>query len=496
MFTQKWRDHWGLVDDPFNSEDADKDSILSALDSSVVHWSFDRMYGNPRMAAPAIVFGEKGSGKSGLRLMIRRRLQAWNEKNPTEKVFLTEYIDFNPYLSRFRRVIGARADDRQAAQDVVKRWKIADHLDCILSLGVTKFIDEILAGDTPPQNLTRKQKMYLLLLTSLYYNSDRKSTGETINKLLRFIRYHSFLPALRLSATISLSLISILVILFPFLSSVAIGPNRLWYTLGCLGLLGTWGWWLYNYLSIHTQSSWASRAVKIIPRNPANLALLLSKVSARERKEFILPRGSEEASRYHLLDRFMDLLETEGYRGLYVLMDRVDEPSLLSVSEELMRQFVERLLDIKLLQYPRLGLKLFLPIEMDTIHRNAAPEQLKHMRLDKSNLIEQLKWSGQELYEIASQRLRVCQNPEADPIQLSDLFQEGFDFAYLRDTLTTLGTPRYAFGFLSTLITDYVKELPNDLPESDPRWKISRSQFEVARALWIDRSGVLRRILN
>ena len=110
----------------------------------------------------------------------------------------------------------------------------------------------------------------------------------------------------------------------------------------------------------------------------------------------------------------MDLLETQGYRGLYVLMDRVDEPSLLSVSEELMRQFVERLLDIKLLQYPRLGLKLFLPIEMDTIHRNAAPEQLKHMRLDKSNLIEQLKWSGQELYEIASHACG-CAKPRPIP---------------------------------------------------------------------------------
>ncbi|HOL95919.1 MAG TPA: hypothetical protein PLH79_16340 [bacterium] len=496
MFTQKWREHWGLMDDPFNSEDADKDSILSALDSSVVHWSFDRMYGNPRMAAPAIVFGEKGSGKSGLRLMIRRRLLDWNEKHPDEKVFLIEYIDFNPYLARFRRVIGARADDRQAAQDVVKRWKISDHLDSILSLGVTKFIDGILASGTPPQSLTRKQKMYLLLLTTLYYNSDRKSTGEALHSLNRLIRYRSFLPTLRWGVTIGMTLLSFLLLLFPYLSSMAIGPNQLWFTLGGLGLLGTWGWWLYHYFSIHTQSSWAARSVKILARNPANLALLLSKVSAKERKEYILPRGSEEATRYHLLDRFMDLLETAGYQGVYVLMDRVDEPSLLSVSEDLMRQFVERLLDIKLLQYPRLGLKLFLPIEMDIIHRNAAPEQLKHMRLDKSNLIEQLKWSGQELYEIASQRLRVCQSPEAPPIQLSDLFEDGFDFACLRDTLTTLGTPRYAFGFLSTLITDYVKELPNDLPDSDPRWKITRSQFEVARALWVDRSGVLRRILN
>jgi hypothetical protein len=454
------------------------------------------MYGNPRMAAPAIAFGEKGSGKSALRLVIRRRLDKFNENNPTEKVFLIEYIDFNPFLSQFRRAIGARADDRQAAQEVVKRWKIGDHLDAILSLGVTQHVDTILEDNAASKDMTRKQKMYLMLLTALYYNSDRKTTTEALHRIKRLVRFFSFRPIVKWLFIILLSLAGVSVSLIPWYTGMQSIFNKVFYGLGGAGLAVTWIWWMWDYLSARAQSAWATRGVKILPRNSSNLSSLLSQVSGKERKEFVLPNGMDESSRYLLLERFMDLLESSGYQGVYVLMDRVDEPSLLSVSEGLMRQFAEKMLDIKLLQYPRLGLKLFLPIEMDAIHRNASADQLKHMRLDKSNLIPELKWSGQELYEIANQRMNICKKTETEKVVLGEMFEEGFDFVYLKDTLSTLGTPRYAFGFLATLIAEYVKDLPNDLGEGDKRWKISRTHFDVIRALWIDRSGVLRRVLN
>ena len=496
MFMQKWREYWSLREDPFNCEDADKDMILASLDSSSVHWSFDRLYGNPRVAAPAIVFGEKGSGKSALRLMIKRRVDEFNRKNPEEKVFLFEYIDFNPYMSQFRRSIVARADDSQAAEEVVKRWKIADHLDAVLSLGTTKLANEILELSDPPKKLTRKQKIYFQILISLYYDSDRQTTAETLHKFGWIMKRRTFRMALKWMLVIFLSVLSIGTGLLPHLFDQTPGPAKLWYTLGGLGLLGSWTWFIYALTMVRALASWASRSVKILPHNPSNLNRILAGLSTKERKEFVVPRGSEEASRYHLLDRFMDLIEEFGYRGVYILLDRFDEPSLLSVREDLIKDFVKTLLEIKLLQYPRLGLKLFLPIELDEIHRNAGPDDLKRMRLDKSNLIPELKWSGQELYEIANQRMQACQDGSVPGGQLADLFEEGFDFIYLKDTLTTMGTPRFAFGFLSTLFTEYVKNLPNDLPDQDPRWKLPRAHFDVVRAMWIDRSGVLRRVLN
>lgn len=143
-----------------------------------------------------------------------------------------------------------------------------------------------------------------------------------------------------------------------------------------------------------------------------------------------------------------------------------------------------------------MGFKLFLPIELDEIHRNATPDQLKKMRLDKSNLVPELKWSGQELYEIANMRLKTSITPESKAQALVDVFSTDFDFDYLKESLTILGTPRYAFSFLSALFSEHIKTLPNDLEAGDERWAISRSQFDIVRAGWVDRSGMLRRVLN
>lgn len=502
MFMQKWRDFWGLSEDPFTCEDADKDLILTEVDTAAVHWSFDRMYGNPRMPAPAIVFGEKGSGKSALRLMINRRLDEFNEKNPDEKVFKIEYIDFNTYIENFRRTIGVRGDYDQAAKEAISRWKISDHIDSILSLGVTKLVDEIINSKDKSKKMGHKEKLYLLIMTAIYYHSEKRTAKEAIQKLKRHYGMASFRPWCRWIWVIVGTVLSLGIGVFPFISHILNVPesltsmNMVWHLVGITGLVAVWGIFLFIQSSIRAQASRADRCVKILQHDTINLANVLKGLSPKERREFILPRGSDAASRYQLLDQFISLLDNFGYKGVYVLLDRIDEPSMLSSRIDLMRPFIETLMDIKFLQYPKLGLKLFLPIELDEIYRNASPEQLKRMRLDKSNLIGELKWSGQELYEIANQRMQSCQKENGKQNQLAELFEEDFDFHILRDTLTMLGTPRYAFGFFSSLFTEYVKDLPNDLPENDPRWRVTRSYFEVTKAAWIDRSGVLRRVLN
>ena len=117
MFTQKWRDHWGLARDPFACEDADKDPILGQVDASAVHTGFDRVFGNPEVPSPSIVFGEKGSGKSGLRLMMKRRIAEHNKARPESKVFQSEYIDFDVQMEQFRQSIHASSDPRKIPGD-------------------------------------------------------------------------------------------------------------------------------------------------------------------------------------------------------------------------------------------------------------------------------------------------------------------------------------------------------------------------------------------
>ena len=92
------------------------------------------------------MFGEKGSGKSSLRLTMRRHLEAFNESRTGKDglIFTTEYVDFDGLLEQFRRSTGAGGDPGAVAKRVRERWATADHLDAILSGGVTRLVDEFL----------------------------------------------------------------------------------------------------------------------------------------------------------------------------------------------------------------------------------------------------------------------------------------------------------------------------------------------------------------
>ena len=496
MFTQNWRQHWGLREDPFACEDADKDQILTDVDPSAVHSGFDRIFGNPRVPSPGIVFGEKGSGKTGIRLMMRRWLGGFNERHPDEKVFCVEYVDFDSAIERLQRATNVRGGAEKAANKVLKEWQTSDHLDAILSLGVTRLVDELLNGEASAKGLSPKQRVDLMLLTVLYYESSHRSVGDALAGVRHAVRASSGRMAGVRFGQIVGSLLCVAIALLPHLVQVELGPAQMWYGIGGGLLALLWGYAGFAKFRVVTQAQRAARAVRTLDRAPALLADVLFSLKPSARKDYTLPAATDSATRYELLGHVSGILGSVGYHGWYVLMDRVDEPSLLSGNDERMRAFVASILDIKILQFPNLALKLFLPIEMESLYRNATAEELKRMRLDKSNLIPELKWTGRELYEIANQRLTACLESEAPVESLMDLFEEGFDGQNLRETLTTLGTPRYAFGFLSALFLEHVRDLPNDMAPDDPRWRCSRSQFDVVRASWIDRTGILRRSLN
>ena len=219
-------------------------------------------------------------------------------------------------------------------------------------------------------------------------------------------------------------------------------------------------------------------------------------LTSESEEEVVLPIEANEATRYDMLQYFIAALEGMGYASLYVLVDRVDESAILGGKEDLTRVFVESLLDHKLLQHPGLALKLFLPVELSTMYMGASPEELKRMRLDKSNTVQELRWTGQELYEIASRRLAATFGGGSAGKELRDFFHEEVDEVTLREALQELGTPRYAFGFLSALFSEYIRNLPNELDADAPEWRVSRPQFDLVRSTWSDRARQLRQALN
>ena len=109
MKIQQFLDHHGIASNPFADEDAQTDLVFKgACIGSTFHPTWDKIYGDPSEPATAVVFGEKGSGKTAIRLQLTRHLADFNAEHPDHQVFVVAYDDFNPFLDRFReRLSGA-----------------------------------------------------------------------------------------------------------------------------------------------------------------------------------------------------------------------------------------------------------------------------------------------------------------------------------------------------------------------------------------------------
>jgi len=192
---QQFLEHHGLSQNPFSQEDAQTDPLFKQFCAKdIFHPAWDKIVGEPGQPATSVVFGEKGSGKTAMRLQMVQQITAHNIQNPTNRVFVIEYDDFNPYLDAFhsRMLPVARSPEK-----TLSRWRLWDHMDAILSLGVTSLVNDILQenadGEPGPnevhsenlRKLTRPQQRDLLLLTALYDHSLGLSPGERWSAIRR-----------------------------------------------------------------------------------------------------------------------------------------------------------------------------------------------------------------------------------------------------------------------------------------------------------------------
>ena len=144
MKIQQFLDHHGIASNPFTDEDAQTDLVFKgACIRSTFHPLWDKIYGDPSEPATAVVFGEKGAGKTALRLQLARHLADFNAEHPDRQVFVVAYDDFNPFLDRFRERFSGR---RRRADRMLEQWRLWDHVDAVLSLAVTQLVDRILGA--------------------------------------------------------------------------------------------------------------------------------------------------------------------------------------------------------------------------------------------------------------------------------------------------------------------------------------------------------------
>jgi hypothetical protein len=471
------------------------------------HSDFEKIAGDFDRPATAIVFGEKGSGKTAIRMQLEDRARQYNVEHPTTRCLLVAYDELNPILDRFfERVAGERkTTDNGQITETFKKFRLVDHVDAILSLIVPRLVNELfndrISGDRidlgpEPRRHVRKLEMAtrqdLLLLQAIY---DRPENIEDRTRRLRRL-----LRLSRSTASIATSLAAlwgwVIPVAFlvwalffspdsfryvaaategatkgnPLITGVALG-------LVALYLIALGKYLLVDRLGLLRLGHKVRKQIRISLRGDRSYAHSLREVDLRMYDPGALPTTGSDETRYAMLERLKRVLKHFGYTGLIVIIDRVDEPTLMSGDPERMQAVIWPLLNNKFLQQPGLGIKMLLPIELRHMLFRESAAFFQEARLDKQNLIERLTWTGAMLYDLCNARLQACRPASADPISLLDLFAEDVTVQDLVDALDQMHQPRDAFKMLYQCFTEHC----SNVTESQGQWRVPRLVLENVR---------------
>lgn len=483
MKVSQFLQHHGISENPFGQEDAQSDHVFRAhCLSGTHHPAWDKIFGNPASPSTSIVFGEKGAGKTALRLQIVEGLAAWNLEHPSERVFTIEYDNFNSFLDCFQERVSGR--DRRGGR-VLTRWQLWDHMDAILSLGVTRLVSSVLhpgsgqTGTAPgitakaARELNPLQKRDLLLLAAFYdhtFDQPRYQRWTLLRKTLRYSAWKSWWPLV----------VGLVVTVGVVVAAWKFGLEGDWWPwlLG-LGLLAGWVPAAWKWLRLQWTAWRVMGQIRIFDHLPGVLRRVLSRFDKQNLDGQPVPAAERSDDRYELLAKLQSLLDSLGYTSIVVLVDRVDEPHLVNGSPERMRDLLWPMFDNKLLKHPGMGFKLLLPLDVVYYLDRESKAFFDRSRLDKQNLIRSLEWTGESLYDVATDRLRAC-GTEGESPALSTLFSDDITQQELIGIFSRLRVPRHLFKFLYRLLVEHC----NRHTDENPSWKISRETLHSTVAVF------------
>jgi hypothetical protein len=480
-----------LAENPFAAEEARLDPVFAKLGrSNLQHPDFGKILGRIDKPSTAVVFGEKGSGKTAIRIDMEEQVADHNTKAQQGRVLSVSYDDQNPVLDALLRT--RRVKDIDKALETIR---LEDHQDAILSLAVTKWLDAV-TGDRPPADVVLPEKSYktlkkiprqqrrdLATLALLYDKPRSGSPRERLASLSKTLRVGTFIhKELFFWKAMVLTALGVLFGLAYWLWS----DTPRWVLAALIlcgaGALLCWVVWLGKLWKPWNLGRRIAKEMPAVGRTAKELAAMLDGLSSATLagQPIPLPLKDDEGphdNRYQLTKRFLDVLAPFGYTGMIVMVDRVDEPTIVSGDPTRMRAIVWPMFDNKFLKQEGVGLKLLLPIELSYLLQKESPRFYQEARLDKQAMIDRLEWSGAMLYDLCASRLNACRPSTASPISLTDLFEQDVTREVLIDSLDQMHQPRDAFKFLYEVIQEHCKLMTQEAP----KFSIARLTLENAR---------------
>ena len=494
MNIDSFLEHYGITENPFRAEEAKDDPIFKRMmaDGTSPHPDFQKVLGEVSQPNSAVVFGEKGSGKTAFRLLMQERIRAYNEQNPENQVWSVSYDNLNPVLDRYTH--------HSESEDDLSGFRLEDHMDAILSLATTKLVNKILktGGEEPFtrkqrkrfRNLSRLQRVDLGELAALY---DQPQGGNLLSRWRRIRR------RLRLGSVIpvdpALSVISLLSLGGALTTAAMIWWMKVennWLIPGLLasGIICILSLYvlLRRRARVNKLAKNIQQDVKVVERTTNQLRHMLDDLPSKDLAAQPVPKPGDQDSRYQLIGRLTQILHRIGYDSTTVLLDCVDEPAMVNGDTKKMQAIVWPLLNNKFLQQSGFGVKMLLPIELrHQLHREHG-EFFQQARLDKQNMVDRLAWTGSTLYDLCTKRLQAC-TPKGSPVKLTDLFSEDINQQDLITALDQMQQPRDALKFMYQLIQEHCLNTPDENADFD----IDKNTLEYIKKRQAQRLNELQR---
>lgn len=453
----------------------------AARNRIVHHAEFEKILGDLSRPSSSVVFGEKGSGKTAIRLQIAQRIASHNAVHVGARVLMIPYDDLNGVLDRLHERVGGKTP-----LESLQKIRLVDHLDALLLATVPRVVDAIIgrprsatgepldvvdpsSGGVMAQaskvhkRLDDTGRRDLLLLQSLYDYPDLAS-GRTapLRRKLRISR--GIWPTLENAlAVIGPLVILALVSWTQFFWDRFTPPSpitREWAAWGTLVLAGLFILWLlkvglWDKARLLRTAHRVRRQLRVSARGDISYVRSLKQLGKRLREVDALPLTDSEEPRYLLFDRLRRVLRSLGYAGLVVIVDRVDEPTLVSGDPDRMKAVIWPMLNNKFLQQQGVGIKMLLPMELRHALFRESSAFFQEARLDKQNLVDRLGWTGVSLFDLCEARLAACTIPGVTPVGLVDLFEEDVTRQDMIDALDRMHQPRDAFKFVYRCMTEH-----------------------------------------
>ncbi len=511
MNLQHFFDHWSIRENPFRGEEARQDAVFQKLGElshaaaaegrmlSAAHSDFEKILGQIQKPSTSIVFGEKGSGKTAIRLQIAVAVADHNRANPEAKALLIAYDELNTVLDRFHERAGGGDP-----LEVLRKLRLQDHIDGILMAAVPGIIDTII-GETASgrsidlgEGVRRRARALdptsrndLLILQALYDRPER--ADDRTAKLRATLRVRRPLGELGWTIGAYGGWIIPVAVVIAFFTIGAGETNTLWNAAFFLAF-AAWAALMvkrfaWDAAAMRRTARKLRRQIRICKRTEKSFASSLASIDPRHRHEGVLPLSDAPDTRYALIDRLRQVLKAFGYTSMIVVIDRVDEPSLVNGDAERMRAVVWPMLNNKFLQQDALGVKMLLPIELRHAIYRESSQFFQEARLDKQNMVDRLSWSGAMLFDLCEARLRACRAEEAEPMSLLDMFAEDVTRQDLVDALEQMHQPRDAFKFIYACLNEHCQNVTAD----QQQFRVPRLVLDAVRKRQAERVQSLYR---